>query len=237
MSTFLLDGHPVPFTDGQSIREAALAAGTYIPHLCHHEGYQPHGSCRVCTVKLNGRVVSSCTARANDADEVESETDELRALRVRVVQMLLTEGNHFCPSCEQSGSCTLQAVAYDLGVTTPYFPPMSPVRPIDASHPDILLDLNRCILCELCVRASAEVDHKRVFALGGRGPTKHLVVDAESGRLGDTTFDKDDAAAHVCPVGVILHKRRGFAVPIGARRYDQTSIREQALAAARKDTP
>jgi GNAT superfamily N-acetyltransferase len=80
----------------------------------------------------------------------------------------------------------LQAVAYDLGMVSPRFDHFFPDRPVDASHPDLLLDFNRCILCELCVRASAEVDQKNVFALSGRGITKHLIVNAESGRLTDT---------------------------------------------------
>ncbi|MBL8950629.1 MAG: ferredoxin, partial [Myxococcaceae bacterium] len=129
-------------------------------------------------------------------------------------------GNHFCPSCEQSGDCRLQALGYRLEMATQHFPQHFPDRPVDASHPDIILDLNRCILCELCVRASAELDGKNVFALGGRGLNKHLIVDSESGRLADTAFEATDAAAGVCPVGVILKKGRGFAVPIGQRTFD-----------------
>jgi [NiFe] hydrogenase diaphorase moiety small subunit len=123
----------------------------------------------------------------------------------------------------------LQAVAYDLGVMSPHFDHLFPNRPVDASHPDILLDFNRCILCELCIRASAEVDGKNVFALSGRGIRKHLIVNAESGRLADTDIALGDKAMHVCPVGVILPKRHGFAVPIGQRKYDASPISAQAL--------
>jgi [NiFe] hydrogenase diaphorase moiety small subunit len=91
----------------------------------------------------------------------------------------------------------------------------------------VLLDFNRCILCELCVRASRDIDGKGVFALSGRGIKKHLIVNAESNRLADTNFSTDDKAAHVCPVGVILHKRKGFAVPIGKRLYDEKPMGEQ----------
>ena len=80
------------------------------------------------------------------------------------------------------------------------------------------------------MRASAEVDHKFVFALSGRGITKHLVVNAESGRLGDTTLALEDKAMKVCPVGAILKKRQGFRVPIGQRTYDRAPISELAVA-------
>jgi [NiFe] hydrogenase diaphorase moiety small subunit len=227
--TFMLDGIELPFESGQSVLQAALAAGRYIPHLCYHPEFHPHGSCKVCTARVEGRTVAACTTPVHPGMAVESDSEELNSLRRTLVQMLFAEGNHFCPSCETSGNCVLQALGYDLGVLTAGFRHMFPIRPVDASHPDILLDFNRCVLCELCVRASSEVDRKGVFALSGRGITKHLVVNSESGELVDTDIALDDKAMEVCPVGVILKKRVGFAVPIGERRFDRRPISDQAL--------
>jgi [NiFe] hydrogenase diaphorase moiety small subunit len=232
--TFVLDGRPVEFTEGQTILAAALAAGTYVPALCHHPEFEPHGSCKVCTVKVNGRTATGCTTPARAGDVVESNVPELHALRKDLIQFLFTEGNHFCPSCEQSGDCKLQAVGYELGVASGHYSPLFPSRPVDASHPDVLLDLNRCILCELCVRASALVDEKSVFSLSGRGIDKHIVVNAESGRLADTDLALDDKAMSVCPVGAILRKRQGFRVPIGKRSYDEEPISAIAVAQAKE---
>ncbi|MFA7280005.1 MAG: 2Fe-2S iron-sulfur cluster-binding protein [Sterolibacterium sp.] len=226
MPAFQLDGEEIPFQAGQTIIQAALAAGKYIPHLCFHPEFKPHGSCKLCLVKINGRPAASCTTAAQAGLSVESEIPEIQDKRRTLVQMLLVEGNHFCPSCEKSGSCMLQALGYELGVMSPHFPQIFPVRPVDASHKEILLDFNRCILCELCVRASSEVDRKDVFALAGRGITKHLIVNSESGRLADTNFSATDKAAQVCPVGVILPKRVGFAIPIGKRKFDLKPISE-----------
>jgi [NiFe] hydrogenase diaphorase moiety small subunit len=228
-ATFELDGVEVPFDDGQTVLQAALSAGLYIPHLCYHPEFTPHGSCKVCTARVDGRTVATCTTPAKPGMRVESETEEMNGLRRTLVQMLFAEGNHFCPSCEASGNCVLQALGYDLGVMTAGFRHMFPVRPVDASHPDILLDFNRCVLCELCVRASREVDGKGVFALSGRGIDKHLIVNSESGELGDTDIAVTDKAVEVCPVGAILRKGLGFAVPIGSRRYDRRPISAQAL--------
>lgn len=222
--TFTLDGKTIPFTEGQTIIQAASAAGVFIPHLCYHPEFKPHGSCKLCTVKVNGRHTASCTMRAAPGMVVESETEEINAERRALTQMLFVEGNHFCPSCEKSGNCQLQATAYHLGMMSPHYDHFFPSRPVDASHPDALLDFNRCILCSLCVRASRDVDGKNVFALSGRGIGTHLIVNAKSGQLGDTDFTLDDKAAQVCPVGVILKKRRGFAVPIGERKYDKAPI-------------
>jgi [NiFe] hydrogenase diaphorase moiety small subunit len=228
-NTFILDGEEVSFLPGQTVMQAALAAGRYVPHLCYHPEFKPHGSCKVCTLKVDGRWVTSCTAPAQSGMQVESRGEEIDEQRRTLVQMLFVEGNHFCPSCEKSGDCKLQAVAYEVGMMTPRFDHFFPDRAVDASHPDILLDFNRCILCELCVRASSEVDGKGVFALSGRGITKQLIVNSESGRLADTDIAVTDKALEVCPVGVILRKRVGFAIPIGARRYDREPARSQAL--------
>jgi len=222
--TFTLDGRTIPFTEGQTIIQAAATAGVFIPHLCYHPDFKPHGSCKLCTVKVNGRHTASCTMQAAAGMVVESDTEEINAERRALTQMLFVEGNHFCPSCEKSGNCQLQATAYHLGMMSPHYDHFFPNRPVDASHPDVVLDFNRCILCSLCVRASRDVDGKNVFALSGRGIRTHLIVNAKSGRLADTDFTLADKAAHVCPVGVFLKKREGFAVPIGERRYDKAPI-------------
>ena len=221
-NTFLLDGEAIPFVPGQTVMQAAKAAGKYIPHLCWHPEFKPHGSCKLCTVKANGRFVSSCTMEAAAGVSIENRTPELDDKRRTLLQLLFVEGNHFCPSCEKSGNCLLQATAYDLGMMSPHFDHFFPDRPVDASHPDILLDFNRCILCSLCVQASEQADKKNVFSMGGRGMRgRKIIINSESGKLGDSDFAATDRAATICPVGVILKKRVGFAVPIGERKYDQ----------------
>jgi len=224
--TFTLDGQEIEFGPGDTILQAATRAGGYIPHLCWHEGLQAHGSCRLCTVKVNGRMGAACTVLASAGQHVESNTEELNTQRRTLLQMLFVEGNHFCPSCEKSGNCRLQATAYEAGMTGPHFEEFYPNRKVDASHPDLLLDLNRCILCELCVRASREIDGKNVFAMGGHGVGVHLVVNSPSGLLGDSDIALTDHAAHICPVGALLPKRQGFAVPIGQRRFDLKPVSE-----------
>ncbi|MCX8049126.1 MAG: ferredoxin [Methylohalobius sp.] len=228
MPSFALDGQEIVFKPGQTILEASIAAGHYIPHLCWHPKLSPHGSCKLCTVQVNGRLCSACTFPAADGQEVISASEELRQLRLRLTQMLFVEGNHFCPSCEASGQCELQAMGYYLGMTDGHFPHFFPRREIDASHPEVLLDRDRCIFCELCVRAS-RAEGKNVFELAGRGIHTRLVVNSPSGRLGDSALQAQDLAARVCPVGAIVLKETAFRVPIGRRRYDHKTIAEVSL--------
>ena len=232
MSTFLLDGKTIPFTEGQTIMDAALAAGEYIPHLCHNPEFTPHGSCRVCVVNNNGRFASACTQPAVDGMEIDNSSRQVNDYRKSLLQMLFVEGNHVCPGCEKSGACQLQAVAYYVGMLSPRFTHFFPRRDVDASHPDIAIDFNRCILCELCVRASRDVDGKNIFAVNGRGIKAHLVVDTPSGKLGDSAITAQDKAVQVCPVGAILPKNRGYDAPIGQRLYDRFPVSVVGDAAA-----
>ncbi len=225
--TFVLDGEEVEFGPGETILQAATRTGHYIPHLCWHPDFGAAGSCRICTVKVNGRTGASCTVQAASGQDVESNTPELNGQRKTMLQMLFVEGNHFCPSCEKSGNCRLQATAYAMGMEGPHFEEFYPDRKVDATHPDMMLDLNRCILCGLCVRASKQADGKNVFAIGGHGIGTHLLVNSESGTLGDSQFAASDRAADICPTGVILHKRRGFSIPIGQRQFDAKPISDQ----------
>ena len=232
---FRIDGQAIPFTPGQTIMDAALAAGVYIPHLCHNPELAPHGSCRVCVVRAGGRLVSSCTAPAAAGLEVESATPDIQASRRTILQLLFVEGNHICPACQKTGACQLQAVAYYTGMLAPHFTHFFPRRDLDASHPDFVIDFNRCILCELCVRASRDLDGKDVFAISGRGIASRLVIESPTGRLGDSRFSAADRAAHVCPVGAILPKRGGYSVPIGQRLYDRAPISTVGDVAANED--
>ena len=219
-----LDGKVISFQEGQTIMDAALAAGIYIPHLCHNPEFTPHGSCKLCTVNVNGLNMTSCTMPADNGMVVENNTSALNDDRRALVQMLFVEGNHTCPSCEVSGNCKLQATAYYLEMLSPHFTHLYQPRTVDASHPEIFLDFNRCILCELCVRASREIDGKNVFGISGRGIDSRLVVNSATGKLGDTNFSATDKAAKVCPTGAILIKRQGYKTPIGRRIFDDKKI-------------
>lgn len=221
--TFTLNGVQVTAQPGQTILQAADAAGVYIPRLCAHPELHPFGACRVCTVHVNGRPQAACTHPVAANMVVVSDAPELTQFRTQLVEMLFVEGNHYCMFCEKSGDCELQALGYRLGLQAPRYPYLFPRRPVDASHPDVLVDHNRCILCGRCVRASRELDGKSVFHFIGRGPYRRIGVNAEAG-LGGTALAATDRAPDLCPVGALLRKRTAYQVPIGQRTYDHTPI-------------
>jgi len=221
--TLTIDGVDIEGTPGQTIIQAADEAGIYIPRLCYQPDLVPYGACRVCTVLVNGRPQAACTQPIADGMIVENDTERVLEIRRSIIEMLFVEGNHFCMFCEKSGDCELQALAYRFGITAPRYPFMFPKREMDATHPDIFIDHDRCIVCARCVRASRDLDGKNAFGFANRGLAKKIAVNAEAGLAG-TDAAATDKALEICPVGALMRKRVGYAVPIGRRTYDHEAI-------------
>jgi [NiFe] hydrogenase diaphorase moiety small subunit len=219
---FTIDGKECLGKPGQTIVEAAKANGVYIPVLCHFEGLKPVGSCRICTVRAGGRFVAACTQPLTEGMAVENTAPDLEDMRKALIEMLFVEGNHLCPSCEKSGNCELQGLAYRYQLMVPRFPYLWPRRGIDATAPLLMLDGNRCIQCLRCVRAVRGKDGRKVFAAVDRGRRVTIEVDKKlAARLSE---EEARRAMDICPVGAILKKETGFAVPIGKRKFDHAPI-------------
>ena len=127
-------------------------------------------------------------------------------------------------------------MAYRLEMTeATRFPYLEPCRDLDASHPGIALDTNRCISCGRCIRASQDVDGKGVFGYVGRGIHRRVAVNRAD--LAHTDAALADHAMSVCPVGCIIRKGEGFTIPIGERHFDHGLIGHEIEGRARKDGP
>lgn len=219
---FEIDGKACYAEPGQMLLAAAKENGVFIPSLCNMDGIKPSGSCRLCNVKVNGREMTACTTPVVENMVVENETPELDDLRKMIIEVMFVSGNHFCPSCEKSGCCELQALAYRYNMMVPRFPYEFPVLGVDASPEHIYHDRNRCILCKRCIK-SVTKDGKSVFAFHGRGG-EHLHVCMDDKLASQLTEAEAQAAMDLCPVGAILKKEVGFRVPIGERKFDSVPI-------------
>ncbi len=217
-----IDGKACLAEQGMFILGAALKNGIYIPTLCNIDGVAPRGSCRICTVKVNGKLMAACSTPVAEGMNIESDTEELRDLRAQILELLFVEGNHFCPSCEKSGNCELQALAYRFKMMVPRFPYQYPIRGIDASNPKLVKDHNRCILCKRCIRAIKNADGKNLFAFKDRG--HRLTINIDPSLASEITDELAERAAKICPVGALIKKEKGFSQPIGRRQYDRSPI-------------
>lgn len=205
--------------------EVARDNNIYIPTLCNIPGLKPKGACRICTVKINNKFMTACTTPVSEGMVIECETAELDKIRKDIIELLFIEGNHFCPTCEKSGNCELQALAYKYKVMAPKYPYQFPTRAVDASHALLLLDHNRCILCKRCIRGIKDENGQSIFAFRKRGPKVEINIDPDQGKK--ITPKLAQQAMKLCPVGAILVKEKGFKIPIGKRKYDKISIENQ----------
>jgi [NiFe] hydrogenase diaphorase moiety small subunit len=219
---FKIDGVECMAEQGTYIVEAARENGIYIPTLCNIQGVKPRGSCRICTVIVNGRPMSACTSPVADGMEIVNDTAEINDIRKSIIEVLFVEGNHFCPSCEKSGNCELQALAYRFQMMVPRFPFLFPTRTVDASNPKIIKDHNRCILCKRCIRAIVTDEGKNVFAFKKRGIKLEIIIDPEL--VDKITDELAQKAIDICPVGALLPREKGYQTPIGKRKYDNVAI-------------
>jgi len=219
---FSIDNKECTAKKGQTLTQAAKDNGVYIPTLCDFEGLKPAGTCRICTVSVNGRNMAGCTTPVEEGMKVENSTPVLDGMRKAIVEILFVEGNHFCPSCEKSGNCELQALGYRYQMMVPRFPFSFPIRNIEAAAPNVMIDTNRCIQCLRCVRGVKTSDDKAIFGLVDRGDKANIGIDTAAAAT--ITGDQAQKAMDLCPVGAILKKEVGFIVPIGERKYDKKPI-------------
>ncbi|PQP41149.1 2Fe-2S iron-sulfur cluster-binding protein [Mycolicibacterium austroafricanum] len=232
-----IDGVSVPTEVNRVLVDVAADAGVYIPTLCYLRDKPCLRTCRVCSVKVNGVVMASCTVRVSDGMTVEVDEPEIADLRKALVELLFAEGNHNCPSCEKSGRCTLQAVGYEVDMLVSRFPYRFPQRERDHASARIWLERDRCIFCQRCVEfVRDETTGQKIFSISGRGAESRIEVDAE--RADAMPAEQVRYAVDICPVGAILEKGVGYDVPIGRRKYEVKSVRERTLdAGAREAEP
>lgn len=219
---FKIDGVECMGQKGQYIVDAARENKIYIPTLCNIPGLKPRGACRICSVRVNGKLMTACTTPIVEGMDIQSKSTDIEDLRKSIIELLFTEGNHFCPACERSGNCELQALAYRYKMLVPRFKFQFTERSIEASHPKLIKDHNRCILCKRCIRGINDDSGHALFAFAKRGYNVEIKIDTRFSK--NMTDQQAQEAADICPVGAILVKEKGFEDPIGQRKYDLKPI-------------
>ena len=224
-----IDGQIIQAREGEKIVDVAADHGVYIPTLCYHRGKPCLGTCRVCSVKVNGRITASCTMPVSEGMVIDVNEPEIADMRKALVELLFSEGNHNCPSCEKSGRCELQATGYEVGMLVSRFPYRFTPRKVEHAAKKIWLERDRCIFCQRCVEFIRDnKTGQKIFSIDSRGTHARIEIDKE---LADRMPDEQvREAVDLCPVGCILEKGRGYDQPIGQRKYEIKSIRQRVLA-------
>ena len=208
MVNLTIDGKQIEVKEGTTVLEASRQAGIVIPTLCDHPELTPYGGCRLCLVEIEGArtLQPSCTMPASNNMVVKTDTEKVREARKFVLTMIFSERNHFCPYCQVSGGdCELQNSAYAEGMTHWPIQPNWKPYPVDASHPYIIMEHNRCILCRRCVRACGEMVGNFTLGFEERGAESALVADLGL-PLGESTCISCGTCIQVCPTGALIDR-------------------------------
>ena len=208
MVKITIDGKTTEVERGTTILNAARKLSINIPTLCDHPELTPYGGCRLCLVEVEGAktLQPSCTLPAYKDMVIYTDTQKVHDARKFILSMIFSERNHFCPSCQVSGGdCDLQNSAYGESMTHwPIMPNWRPY-PVDASHPFIILEHNRCILCRQCVRACGELVGNYTLAFEERGAESTLIADLGL-PLGESSCIGCGTCLQVCPTGTLIDR-------------------------------
>lgn len=213
-----IDGKTIETLEGRNLVDVAKENGIFIPTLCYFRNIDPLATCRICTVKVNGKHITGCTTKVAEGMDIEVNTPELLDNRKAIIEMLYAEGNHFCPSCEKSGKCDMQNLGYDMGITVTRYPHIFGNKKVDFNPKRMIMESNRCILCKRCVEEVKTKDGKDVFSFVHRGHRTYVKIDyQEEAKLSESEAMR---AMHLCPVGAILVKGMIEKEPFGEAKYD-----------------
>jgi formate dehydrogenase alpha subunit len=210
-----IDGTRIEAKEGETILEVARREEITIPALCYDPDLKPNGACRLCVVEIEGRegLPLSCMTPVSDGIVVHTNTEKVKEVRRRIVDVIRTDHEDNCKLCVKNEHCELQEICREVGVeTTPYEGTKKLAYPteVDESNPFFKLDRRRCVLCTKCVRVCEEVQGVGALELNGYGfSTK---VSGVGGKLiKETACESCGQCMERCPTACLLPKI--FVVP------------------------
>ncbi|HEY3436247.1 MAG TPA: NADH-quinone oxidoreductase subunit G [Actinotalea sp.] len=188
--TVTIDDVEVAVPKGTLVIRAAETVGIQIPRFCDHPLLQPAGACRQCLVEVstpdregNLRAMpkpqASCTLEATPGMVVRTQRTSAVADKAQhgVMELLLINHPLDCPTCDKGGECPLQNQAMSNGYGTSRFRDVKRTFPKPlAISTEILLDRERCVLCQRCTRFSDEIAGDPFIDLQQRGVRQQIGV-------------------------------------------------------------
>jgi bidirectional [NiFe] hydrogenase diaphorase subunit len=210
VKTLQIDGKPVSAAEDQTLLDVARENGVDLPTLCHLDGLEDVGACRLCLVEVKGsnKLLPACTTRAIEGMEVSTDSERLRRYRRQIVELLFAERNHVCAVCVANKNCELQAVALQVGMDHVRYQYQHPRTELDASHARFVLDHARCILCTRCVRVCHEIEGAHTWDVAGRGIHSRVITDMAQPWGKSDSCTSCGKCVNVCPTGALFEKER-----------------------------
>ncbi len=207
MVNITVDGKKIQAPEGAWLIDVCRENGIDIPHFCYHPGLGPDGNCRMCQVEFlsdrGNKLGISCKTTVTEGMNVSVSSVAAKKARASVEEMLLLNHPLDCPICDKAGECSLQNyyMEHDLQESRQNFTRFRKEKAKDIG-PTMILDQERCVLCDRCVRFLRDVAQDPELYIAGRGHEAYI-----------TTFPGQDVTSpyslntvDLCPVGALTAK-------------------------------
>lgn len=207
MINLKINNIPVSVPEGTTLLEAAKAVGIKIPTLCYMKGINEIGACRVCVCEVKGArsFVAACVYPVTEGMEAFTDTPAIRKARKTTIELLLSNHNKSCLSCERNGKCELQDLAYEYGCDMNAFAGEQTPAEEDCSTAWLVRDNSKCVLCRRCVATCRSIQSVGVIGPRNRG----FVTDigcAFNDDLASSSCVACGQCINVCPTGALHEK-------------------------------
>ncbi|WP_217351732.1 NADH-quinone oxidoreductase subunit NuoG [Ruegeria sp. HKCCD8929] len=199
-----IDGHDLRVAPGTTILTAAEGLQIDIPTFCYQKRLPVLASCRMCLVEIEGqgKLQPACATAVMDGMVVRTDTERVAETRSSMLDMLLANHPLDCPICDKGGECELQDMVMAYGPRESLF--RDPKRVFHSKDiqlsPVVIMNVNRCIQCQRCVRICEEV--VGAVALGTVDKGMDTAVTGFEGSL--ASCDQCGNCIEVCPVGALM---------------------------------
>lgn len=201
-----IDGIPVKIEGERNLLEVISKSGVKLPVFCYHSDLSIYGACRMCIVEdEKGRMMAACSTVPRAGMIIRTNTSRLRKYRKSILELLLASHCRDCTTCQHSGSCTLQELAVQFGITSVRFDNDKTEPVIDRSSPSIIRDSSKCILCGDCVRECNEIQNVGAIDFAHRG-SKAVISTAFNKPIAESLCVNCGQCAAACPTGAIVVK-------------------------------
>jgi NADH-quinone oxidoreductase subunit G len=207
--TLTIDGTTVTVPEGTLLVEAAKSIRTDIPVYCYHPKLGPAGLCRICLVDVEKtpKLQIGCNTAVTEGMVVHTYGAKVEEGRRAVMEFLLVNHPLDCPICDKGGECDLQdfSMAYGQSASRLADPKASKPKAIDLG-PTIVLDDERCIVCQRCTRFDELITNERSLVVMDRG--QRDVIATAGGEPYVSQFSGN--VTELCPVGALTSKTYRF---------------------------
>ncbi|MDW8108926.1 MAG: 2Fe-2S iron-sulfur cluster-binding protein [Candidatus Kryptonium sp.] len=228
MPKITIDGITTEVKDGITVLQAAQELGIDIPHFCYHPALSIAGNCRMCLVEIEKmpKLAIACATRVMDGMVVHTQSEKVKKARQAVLEFILINHPLDCPICDEAGECKLQNYTYIYGPGHSRFDEEKVHKPKRVPlGPNVVLDVERCIMCSRCVRFFEEIVKDPQLTFVQRGD--RVVLTTFPGKRVDNPYSMN--IIDICPVGALTSKDFRFK----ERTWNMTAVPSVCTGCAR----